>query len=284
MTATGRAPFLELLAARTRAVGTILCVGLDPDPAELPSGFAPDVGGVERFARLVLDAAGRHAAAVKPNLAFWEALGPEGMAALERVRTAVPVGLPVLVDAKRGDIGPTAARQAVAIVDRLGADAVTLSPYLGRDAIEPFLARGAFAYVLCRTSNPSAGDVQDLAVRGEDGVLPLHVAVARLVESWSAEAPGVFGLVVGATDRDGLRAVREAAPTLPFLVPGVGAQGGDEAAALHWGPARAGAAAAAPGGALLVNVSRGITSAGLNGDPEAAIEAATRDWAARLRC
>ena len=283
MTVAAGAAYLDRLRARTRTVRSVLCLGLDPDPEELPPGFARDVAGVERFVRLLVDVAGRHAAAVKPNLAFWEALGPEGLAALERIRADLPSDLPVIVDAKRGDIGSTAARQAVAIVERLAADAVTLNPYLGRDSIDPFLERGAFGYILCRTSNPSAVDLQDELVRRADDAEPLHLAVARVVSGWEGAAPGRLGLVVGATDVTRPPAIRDVAPALPFLVPGVGAQGGDTAAALDWGPATEGDAASAAGGSLVVNVSRGISGVPPGADPEAAIDAAARDWAARLR-
>jgi orotidine-5'-phosphate decarboxylase len=127
----------------------VLCLGLDPDPETLPTGFSRDLAGVERFAALVLQAAVPSAAAVKPNLAFFEAYGSPGIAALERLRASLPSDLPVIADAKRGDIGSTAARQAVALFDVLGADAVTVNPYLGRDAILPLIERGdRFAYVL----------------------------------------------------------------------------------------------------------------------------------------
>jgi len=120
--------YLERLATRTASTGTVLCLGLDPDPAALPAGFEPDIRGVEAFARLVLEAASPFAAAVKPNLAFFEAFGSAGIAALERLRATLPGDLPVVMDAKRGDIGSTAARQAVALFDGLGADAITVSP------------------------------------------------------------------------------------------------------------------------------------------------------------
>jgi len=152
--------YIERLAARTAAVGSVLCLGLDPDPARLPAGFSPDVAGVERFVTLVIETAGPSAAAIKPNLAFYEALGSEGMAALERIRARIPADIPVVIDAKRADIGSTAARHAVAIFDRLGADAVTVNPYPGGKAIEPLLERtDRYAYVLCRTSNPEAATV-----------------------------------------------------------------------------------------------------------------------------
>ena len=279
--------YLERLAARTARVGTVLCLGVDPDPAALPDGFSPDLPGVERFVRLLLEAAVPHVAAVKPNLAFFEAFGGEGMAALERLRAAVPPDVPLIADAKRGDIGSTAARQAVALFDRLGADAVTVSPYLGREAIAPLLERAdRFAYVLCRTSNPGAGELQDLQVDAdaEQGWPPeaLHVRVARRARLWN-ERHGTVGLVVGATAPRELDALRRIAPDLAFLVPGVGAQGGDADAALAHGPATAGTAGSRPGGGLLVNVSRGIAAAAIGAtDPGAAIARAAERWVATL--
>jgi orotidine-5'-phosphate decarboxylase len=276
-----QATYLDRLGARIAAVGTSLCVGVDPDPDTLPAGFSRDVAGIERFAELILEAALPRAAAVKFNLAFYEAFGSRGMAALERLRARVPADVPFIADAKRADIGSTAARQAVAIFDALGADAVTLNPYLGREALEPFLAHGdRFAYVLCRTSNLGAAEFQGLDTDGQ----PLYLAVARRVSGWGGEGAPV-GLVVGATAPAELAQVRAAAPTLPFLVPGLGAQGGDIAAVLAAGPAKAGSAATRRGGALLVNVSRGISSAATDGpDPVRGMAAATGHWAGVLQC
>jgi len=275
------ATFLARLGERIEATGAVLCVGLDPDPAELPRGFASDIDGIARFARLIVESTAALAAAFKPNLAFFEAFGSPGLAALEDVRASIPAGIPVVADAKRGDIGSTAARQAVGLIDLMGADAVTLSPYPGFDAVAPFLERGAFAYVLCRTSNPTAGELQDLVVT-PDGER-LHERVARLVESWDA-GRGALGLVVGATAADEMASIRRIAQGLPFLIPGAGAQGGGVDAALRHGPALQGVAAALPGGGLLVNVSRGIARAALapGGDPGTAIAEAAEAWRARL--
>jgi orotidine-5'-phosphate decarboxylase len=290
---TGDRPtYLERLAARSAATGTVLCLGLDPDPEGLPGGFSRDLPGVEAFARLVLEVASPHAAAVKPNLAFFEAFGSPGIAALERLRAAIPADLPVVMDAKRGDIGSTAARQAAALYDGLGADAITVSPYLGEEAIGPLIARtDRFAYVLCRTSNPGAGEFQGLEVapdpRLDAPAEPLWARVARHVQGWGPG--GTVGLVVGATAPAELVALRRLAPGMAFLVPGVGAQGGDEAAVLADGRATAPPAGARAGGGLLVNVSRGIAGAARPGavttgqrDPGEAIAAAARDWSARL--
>jgi orotidine-5'-phosphate decarboxylase len=255
---------LDRLAARIEAIGAPLCVGLDPHPPSLPDGLPGDAQGIETFARGILEAVAPHVAAIKLNVAYYEAFGSAGWAALERVRWAIPPDLFVVLDAKRGDIGPSAERYAAALLGHLAGDAVTVSPYLGEDAIEPFLAhRGRVVYVLARTSNPSAGRLQDLHLDG----MPLHERVARWVaERWS---DGRAGLVVGATAPDELRSLRALAPGLPFLVPGVGAQGGDLAAA-----ALTCDGALAPG---LVNVSRGITAASSGTDwREAAAAAAQR--------
>ena len=288
MTAT----YLERLAARTRATGTVLCLGLDPDPATIPERFAKGVAGLERFAELVLEAAVPYAAAVKPNLAFFEAFGSAGIAALERLRATIPAEIPVIADAKRGDIGSTAARQAVALFDVLGADAVTVSPYLGEEAIRPLIEReDRFAYVLCRTSNPGAGEVQDLQVAdetvpGSAGSIdpePLHERIARLVTGWGPG--GTVGLVVGATAPEELATIRRVAPGLAFLVPGVGAQGGAIEPVLEHGPASAEPGGGRPGGGLLVNVSRGIAGAMTDvaeEDPGEAIARAAAAWALRL--
>ena len=281
-----RDAYLDRLAARSAATGTVLCLGLDPDPAALPAGFSPDLAGIEAFSRLLLDAATPFVAAVKPNVAFFEAFGAAGLAVLERLRAEIPSDIPVVMDAKRGDIGTTAARQAVALFDALGADAVTVNPYLGEEAIAPLLARlDRFAYVLCRTSNAGAGELQSLIVAADDGAglpaEPLYARVARRAAAWGPG--GTVGLVVGATAPNELARVRTIAPGLAFLVPGVGAQGGEIGPVLAVGAAHEAPAGARPGGGLLVNVSRAI-AAEANGstDPAAAIRAAAADWARRL--
>ena len=282
--------YLERLGERSAAADTVLCLGIDPDPAALPAGFSADLAGVERFALLIVEAAAPHAAAVKPNLAFFEAYGSAGLAALERVRTAVPAGIPVIADAKRGDIGTTAARQAMALFDALAADAVTVNPYLGGEAVRPLLERlDRFAYVLCRTSNPGAGELQDLEVTPAAGAPeePLWARVARQVAGWG---PGrTVGLVVGATAPRELAAIRAIAPGLAFLVPGVGAQGGEIEPVLRDGRATTSPAGAQPGGGLLVNVSRGIAGAatepasgGGPTDPGERLAQAAASWARRL--
>lgn len=282
------ASYLDRLATRSAATGTVLCLGLDPDPVSLPDGFSRDLAGVERFAALVLEAALPCAAAVKPNLAFFEAYGSAGMAALERLRGRIPADVPVVMDAKRGDIGTTAARQAVALFDALGADAVTVNPYLGAEAVMPLLERlDGYAYVLCRTSNPGAAELQDLVVTPDPTTgapaEQLHERVARLATGWGPG--GTVGLVVGATAPGELAAIRAIAPGLGFLVPGVGAQGGAIDPVLAHGPATAPPTADRAGGGLLVSVSRGIAGAGSGAGPidvQERIGAAACDWARRL--
>jgi uridine monophosphate synthetase len=218
--------FFKRLEEIVSAKGTCICVGLDPrvDPAR--PGAADELVSQNRR---IVEATAPYAAAFKPNLAFYEALGPAGLEALERTIALVPDGIPVILDAKRCDIDATAEAYAQALFGRLGGDAVTLSPYMGRDAVDPFLKfedRGLF--LLARTSNKSAGQLQDLDVRRPDGRLePLYVRTARECVSWSDS----IGLVVAGNDLAGLRAVRAAAPEAWFLAPGIGAQGGqaDEA-------------------------------------------------------
>jgi orotidine-5'-phosphate decarboxylase len=277
----------------------VLCLGIDPDPTALPEGFSRDVQGIERFALLLVEAAAPFAAAVKPNLAFFEAYGSAGWAALERVRAAIPAGVPVIADAKRADIDSTTARQVVGYFDSLGVDAVTISPYLGEEAIAAYIERAdRFAYVLCRTSNAGGAEIQGLGVRaqwGADGSFvapdePLWARVARNVADWGPG--GTAGLVVGATAPNELRAVRVIAPGVAFLVPGVGSQGGATEPALEFGPATESPAGGRPGGGLVVNVSRGIAQAAVaprNGagggspsDPGERVAEAARSWSAKL--
>lgn len=292
MTGATNDSYLDRLAARSAARGTVLCLGLDPDPAALPAGFSADLSGVEAFAALVLESALPFVAAVKPNLAFFEAFGSAGLAALERLRSSIPRDVPVVIDAKRGDIGSTAARQAVALFDALGADAVTVNPYLGAAAIDPLLERlDRFAYVLCRTSNPGASEIQGLVVEADAALdapaEPLWARIARRAAGWGPG--GTVGLVVGGTAAADLGAIREIAPGLAMLVPGIGAQGGDAEAVVRDGPARVPPAGNRLGGGLLVNVGRGIAAAAL-GDPPAGRESdtaerlaeAARGWASRL--
>ncbi|HEX7195258.1 MAG TPA: orotidine-5'-phosphate decarboxylase [Candidatus Limnocylindria bacterium] len=260
---------LERLRARRLEVGAPLCLGIDPHPDQLPDELPRTVAGIESFARGILEAASEQAVAVKINVAFFEALGADGWAALERVRADVPAALLCILDAKRGDIGSTAERYAAGLFGHLAADAVTLSPYLGEDAIEPFLAYpDRLVYVLARTSNPSAARLQGLPVEGE----PLHLRVARWVAG--AWRDGRVGLVVGATAPEELASLRGMVPGPGFLVPGVGAQGGDLDASVG-----ACDGAWAPG---LVSISRGIAGASQAADWRAAAARAAESVRSRM--
>jgi orotidine 5'-phosphate decarboxylase subfamily 2 len=261
---------LDRLRARIDRLGAPLCLGIDPHPDALPDELPRNVAGVERFARGLLEAAAEHAAAVKVNVGFFEAFGSAGWSALERLVADLPDDHFLLLDAKRGDIGSTAERYATSLFGQLGADAVTLSPYLGEDAVEPFLAYpGRVVYVVARTTNPSAGRLQDLPVGGA----PLHERVASWVaDTWT---DGRVGLVVGATAPAELARLRRVAPALGFLVPGVGAQDGDLAAAVahcH--------GTAAPG---LISISRAISSASLGDGWRAAAAASALAWLGHMQ-
>ena len=242
---------------------------------------------------LIIEAAGPCAAAIKPNLAFYEALGADGMAALERIRARIPADIPVVIDAKRADIGSTAARHAVALFDRLGADAVTVNPYPGGEAIAPLLERAdRYAYVLCRTSNPEAAELQNLVVAADPAIdAPAEAAPPAGRPARRDLGPGRDGRA-RRRGHGARRAARRSGPWRPglgFLVPGIGAQGGEIEPVLRDGPATASPAGAGAGRGLLVNVSRGISDAavgepgpGRPRDPGERLAAAARDWASRL--
>lgn len=244
--------FFSLLERHVQVCHSLLCVGLDPHTSDLP---APTAEAALEFSLRLVRETSRYAAAFKPNAAFFELFGAEGWEALKEVIEAVRAEsqrhgsvIPVILDAKRGDIATTADAYAASAFRSLGAHAVTLSPYLGRDSIEPFIAdREKGAFVLCKTSNPGAADLQD-AVLG-DGQL-LHERVARLASQWNAR--GNVGLVVGATQPDSLLRARAAAPDLWILAPGVGAQGAEMSTALQAG-------LRADGMGMLVPVSRAIS-------------------------
>ncbi len=221
--------FFSLLEERARQVDSLLCVGLDPHPADLP---AQTLEGVRQFCHRMIEATVEFAAAYKPNAAFFEAFGPAGVALLQEVIASIPQGIPVILDAKRGDIASTAQAYARAAFQALGAGALTVNPYLGRDAVEPFLEdpqKGVF--LLCKTSNPGSSDLQDLRT-GSMGNL-LYEEVALLAGQWNTRQN--LGLVVGATHPQELARVRRLAPDLWILAPGVGPQGGDLQAALYAG-------------------------------------------------
>lgn len=263
--------FFERLEGIVRAKGTCLCIGLDPRVDPRRAGAGAEILAENRR---IVEATAPFAAAYKPNLAFYEALGPSGLEALEGTISMIPDDIPVILDAKRCDIDATAEAYATALFGRLRGDAVTLSPYMGRDAVDPFLAySGKAVFMLARTSNKSAGQFQDL--RLAESAEPLFVRVARDCASWSDSV----GLVVAGNDLEGLRAVRAAAPRAWFLAPGIGVQGGraDEAFA---------AGSRSDGSGILIVAARSIAGAP---DPgAAALElrdaiSRARDTAARFR-
>ncbi|MFM2104264.1 MAG: hypothetical protein RL006_431 [Chloroflexota bacterium] len=277
--------YLDLLEASTTRSGGRLCVGIDPDPAHLPEEFSRGEVGLRRWCELLIDATAEHAAAYKVNLAFFEAYGEAGARVAAALRGVIPADTPLIVDVKRGDIGSTVAAQARALYDVLGADAVTASPYLGIGALEPLLSReDRFVYLLCRTSNPEASELQELrvAAAGSAPEEALYLRVARLAAARPEADAGRIGLVAGATASTALAHIRGVAPSLPLLVPGIGAQGGDLAAVVAHGNA-IDAPAGRAGGALLVNVGRAISGSATDGGatPEA-IHARSAEWAKRL--
>lgn len=268
--------FIDKLRLRWQSADSLLCVGLDPDPTRFPAHLRGRDDAIFAFCAAIADATADYACAFKPQVAYFASARAEDqleslIAHLQRSHPQVPV----VLDAKRGDIGATAGHYAREAFERYGADAVTLSPFMGRDSIEPFMAyadRGIF--VLCRTSNPGGDDLQMLEVDGER----LYERVARLVAgNWNAG--GQLGLVVGATYPAELARVRALVGELPLLVPGIGAQGGDVQASVHAGRT-------ADGTGMLINSSRAILYAGSGENfAEAAASAArhTRDEINRHR-
>jgi uridine monophosphate synthetase len=252
--------FFTFLEKRVDDCSSLLCVGLDPHIPDLVGTGQlpiPTAASALDFCLNLVKQTARYAAAFKPNAAFFEVFGAEGWTALKQVIEAINAEshrlgsrIPIILDAKRGDIASTAEAYAKSAFDNLGVDCITLSPYLGKDSIEPFIEnqeKGIF--LLCKTSNPGAGDLQDLVLESGE---PLYIHVARLAQSWNIK--NNIGLVVGATYPDTLTRVRAVAPDLWFLVPGVGTQGGDLESALKAGLRK-------DGKGMLINVSRGIARA-----------------------
>lgn len=248
--------FMQQLRARWREAESLLCVGLDPEPTRFPASLRGSHDAVFEFCRAIVDATADAVCAFKPQIAHFAALGAE--AALQRLIAHVHrehPGVPVILDSKRGDIGSTAQNYATEAFDRYVADAVTVNPYLGRDSVQPFLDRAdKGVVVLCRTSNPGSGEFQDLVIDGRP--LYQHVAV-RVANEWNGN--GNCLLVVGATWPKELGEVRALVGDLPFLVPGIGAQGGDVQAAVSQG-------ATEDGTGLVISSSRAILYAGSGAD------------------
>ena len=253
--------FMQALRQRWSNADSLVCVGLDPEPAKFPARFGSDPDAVFAFCRAIVDATAGHACAFKPQIAHFAALGAEDALTrlIAHIHAAHP-GIPVILDSKRGDIGSTARHYAAEAFDRYTADAVTANPYLGRDSVQPFLDRADRGVViLCRTSNPGAADLQDLPVQAAGGTQrPLYQHVAETIaRDWNGH--GNCALVVGATWPEQLREVRAIVGDMPFLVPGVGAQGGDVEAVVR-------NARTADGTGLMVSSSRAILYASQGDD------------------
>jgi len=218
--------FLDKLLQAARTNRSLLCIGLDPDP-----GLMPEVD-VFLFNKAIIDATSDLVCAYKPNLAFYEALGIEGIEALQRTVAYIPKAIPVIGDAKRGDIGSTAQAYARALFEIFGFDAATVNPYLGRDSLDPFIEyREKGVFILCRTSNVGSAHFQALAMLQTSR--PLFELVAERAREWNRY--GNVGLVVGATYPEELKWVRHLCPEMPLLIPGIGTQGGDLANAVRYG-------------------------------------------------
>lgn len=256
--------FIAGLRSAWKKNDSLLCVGLDPDPERFPASLCERPEAILEFCTAIVDATADLVCAFKPQIAHFAARRAEGaLEALIRHIHAAHPGIPVILDAKRGDIGSTALHYASEAFDRYGADAVTVNPYLGRDSVQPFLNRAdKGVVVLCRTSNPGSGEFQDLLIDGQ----PLYQHVAqRVAREWNGN--GNCLLVIGATWPDELAQVRALVGDLPLLVPGVGAQGGDVAAVLRNG-------ADSHGNGLVISSSRAILYASSGADYAAAAAAA----------
>ena len=264
--------FIDTLRTATTQNQSMLCVGLDPEPSRFPAHLKGDASKIYDFCAAIVDATADLVCSFKPQIAYFAAYRAEDQLErlMEHMRRTAPQ-VPVILDAKRGDIGSTAQQYAKEAFERYGADAVTLSPFMGFDSIEPYLAyHGKGAFLLCRTSNPGGDDLQNQRLASIEGQPLLYEHVARLAQGpWNRN--GQLGLVVGATYPQEIERVRSIAPTLPLLIPGVGAQGGDAVATVRAG--------LRPDGPIIVNSSRAILYAS-GGDDFAA---AARHEALRTR-
>ena len=248
--------FIDMLRAAERQNASLLCVGLDPEPTKFPAALRGDASRIYDFCAAIVDATADLAIAFKPQIAYFAAHRAEEQ--LERLMAhmrSVAPNVPVILDAKRGDIGSTAEQYAKEAFERYGADAVTLSPFMGFDSIQPYLKyHGKGAFLLCRTSNPGGDDLQNQRLASVAGEPLLYEHIARLAQGpWNLN--GQLGLVVGATYPAEIERVRAVAPTLPLLIPGVGAQGGDAVATVRAGWRAVNGQTVAP---IVVNSSRAI--------------------------
>jgi orotidine-5'-phosphate decarboxylase len=256
--------FLEQLQGAERQNGSLLCVGLDPEPSKFPAGLKGDASKIYDFCAQIVDATADLAISFKPQIAYFAAHRAEDQLEklMEHMRRNAP-HVPVILDAKRGDIGSTAEQYAKEAFERYGADAVTLSPFMGFDSVQPYLKyHGKGAFLLCRTSNPGGDDLQNQRLASVEGQPLLYEHVAKLAQGpWNLN--GQLGLVVGATYPAEIERVRSLAPTLPLLIPGVGAQGGDAVATIKAGYRQSNGATT---GAVIVNSSRAILYASSGDD------------------
>lgn len=256
--------FIEMLDAAQRQNASLLCVGLDPEPSKFPARYQGDASKIYDFCAAIVEATADVVLAFKPQIAYFAAHRAE--AQLERlvahIRRVAPQ-VPVILDAKRGDIGSTAEQYALEAFERYGADAVTLSPFMGFDSVQPYLKHhGKGAFLLCRTSNPGGDDLQNQRLASVPGQPLLYEHVATLAQGpWNLN--GQLGLVVGATYPKEIERVRELAPTLPLLIPGVGAQGGDALATVKAGLREAHGTTTGP---IIVNSSRAVLYASKDDD------------------
>lgn len=256
--------FLEQLQGAERQNGSLLCVGLDPEPSKFPAGMKGDASKIYDFCAQIVDATADLAISFKPQIAYFAAYRAEDQLEklMEHMRRNAP-HVPVILDAKRGDIGSTAEQYAKEAFERYGADAVTLSPFMGFDSVQPYLKyHGKGAFLLCRTSNPGGDDLQNQRLASVEGQPLMYEHIAKLAQGpWNLN--GQLGLVVGATYPAEIERVRSLAPTLPLLIPGVGAQGGDAVATIKAGYRQSKGATT---GAVIVNSSRAILYASSGDD------------------
>ena len=223
---------------------SMLCIGLDPDPKLMP------IEDIVEFNMAIIDATSDLVCSYKPNLAFYEAMGLKGLEALQKTISFIPSNIPIIGDAKRGDIGSTAQAYATALFRTWEFDAVTVNPFLGKDSVDPFLEyKDKGVFILCHTSNPGASDFQEINMENETKPRPLFEEIAKKSTEWNTNCN--VGLVVGATYPEQLKSIRVISPEMPILAPGIGAQGGDLENTIRYG-------LNTKNEGLIINSSRGI--------------------------